>query len=78
MKILVRNLARTTQQQELYILFAAFGSVTECSLVLDKETGQSKGFGFIEMPDPKEAQIAIKKLNASMLAENKIRVKVAE
>ena len=50
MKILVRNLARTSKEKELYVLFAAFGSVTECTLVLDKETGESKGFGFIEMP----------------------------
>ena len=50
MKILVRNLARTTKEKELYVLFTAFGSVTECTLVLDKETGASKGFGFIEMP----------------------------
>jgi len=78
MKILVRNLARTTKQQELYVLFTAFGSVTDCSLVLDKETGESKGFGFLEMPNQLEAQDAIKKLNGSIFAKSKIRVKVAE
>jgi len=44
MKLLVRNLSRSTTEQELRILFSAHGSVTECSLVLDQETGNSKGF----------------------------------
>ena len=78
MKILVRNLARTSKEKELYVLFAAFGSVTECTLVLDKETGESKGFGFIEMPKTDEALAAIKKLNKSEFGKSKIRVKSAE
>jgi RNA recognition motif-containing protein len=78
MKILVRNLARTSKEKELYVLFSAFGSVTECTLVLDKETGESKGFGFIEMPKTDEALAAIKKLNQSEFGKSKIRVKSAQ
>ena len=78
MKILVRNLARTTTQAELRQLFEAHGAVQYCTLVLDKETGQSKGFGFVEMPKMGEAKAAIKSLNGEEVAGSKIRVKKAE
>ncbi|MGL5467415.1 MAG: RNA recognition motif domain-containing protein, partial [Shewanella sp.] len=54
------------------------GTVTECTLVLDQETGLSKGFAFVEMPDEKEAANAITALNQSTVDSSKIRVKVAE
>ena len=50
MKLIVRNLARTTTEDTLRDLFAAHGSVQSCSLVMDQRTGGSKGFGFVEMP----------------------------
>jgi len=78
MKILIRDLARTTTEQEIREMFEAYGSVQSCSLVLDKETGASKGFGFVEMPKPGEANAAIKSLNGKQVAGNKIRVKKAE
>ncbi len=78
MKLLVRNLARTTTEAELRAMFEAFGTVQSCTLVLDKETGSSKGFGFIEMPKPGEAKAAVKNLNYTDVAGNKIRVKKAE
>lgn len=78
MKLLVRNLARTTTEQEIQELFAAHGTVTECTLVLDKETGKSKGFGFVEMPDTKEAKLAKARLNDTRVSKNKIRVKFAQ
>jgi len=46
--------------------------------VLDKSTGKSKGFGFVEMPKPEEAELAIKNLNNKNVANKKIRVKEAE
>ncbi|WP_345795443.1 hypothetical protein [Vibrio sp. CAU 1672] len=49
MKLLVRNLARNTTEHEIRVLFSAYGTVTECNLVLDQETGLSKGFAFVEM-----------------------------
>lgn len=78
MKLLVRNLSRSTTEQELRVLFSAHGSVTECTLVLDQVTGQSKGFAFIEMPNESEAKAAISSLNLAEVAKNKIRVKAAK
>jgi len=78
MKLLARNLSRSTTEQELRILFSAHGSVTECSLVLDQETGKSKGFAFVEMPNESEAKSAISSLHETRVANNRIRVKIAQ
>ena len=59
-------------------MFEAHGVVQSCTLVLDKKTGSSKGFGFIEMPRPGDAKAAMKNLNGKDVAGNKIRVKKAE
>ena len=77
MKLLVRNLDRTSTQTELTNLFKVYGTVQSCSLVMDKESGASKGFGFVEMPNPGEAKAAMKNLNDSTLGNSKIRVKKA-
>ena len=58
-------------------MFEKFGSVQSCTLIIDKETGDSKGFGFIEMPNPGEAKAAMKSLNGNDVDGNKIRVKKA-
>ncbi|QIA66039.1 RNA-binding protein [Vibrio astriarenae] len=78
MKLLVRNLARTTTEQELRVLFSALGKVTQCDLVLDQETGQSKGFAFLEMPDEDEAKAALNSLNLTKVAKSTIRVKFTQ
>jgi len=78
MKLLVRNLSRSTTEQELRILFSTHGTVTECSLVLDQVTAKSKGFGFVVMPDEAEAKTALSTLHEIRVAKNKIRVKVAQ
>lgn len=78
MKILIRNLARTTTEAELRTMFEAHGPVQSCTLVMDKASGVSKGFGFIEMPKPGDAKAAIKHLNGKDVAGSKIRVKKAE
>jgi len=78
MKLLVRNLSRTTTEQEIRILFSTHGSITECSLVLDQKTGKSKGFAFVEMPNENEAKAAISALHETRVAKNKIRVKIAQ
>lgn len=59
-------------------MFVAHGAVQSCSLVMDKKTGISKGFGFIEMPKPGDARAAMKNLNGKDIAGSKIRVKKAE
>jgi RNA recognition motif-containing protein len=78
MKILVRNLDRLTTEEELKNVFQEFGAVQSCYLVIDREGGSSKGFGFIEMPKVGEAKAAIKNLNNKTIGSNKIRVKKAE
>ena len=78
MKLLIRNLARSTTEEELRLLFEAYGQVQSCSLVLDQKTKQSKGFGFVEMPKQGEAKAAMKVLNGEDVAGNRIRVKKAE
>ncbi|SHE69247.1 RNA recognition motif containing protein [Vibrio gazogenes] len=78
MKLLVRNLARTMTEHDIRVLFSAHGTVTECNLVLDQETGLSKGFAFVEMPDDNEAKAALKTLNLSSVAKSTIRVKLAQ
>ncbi len=78
MKLLIRNLARSTTEEELKILFGEYGTVQSCNLVLDKTTAESKGFAFVEMPKPGEAKAAMKILNGKNVADNKIRVKKAE
>lgn len=78
MKIMMRNLSRGTTEAELLILFKEYGDVQYCKLVLDKVTGKSKGFGFVEMPRAGEAKAAIKALNYLDIDGNKIRVKKAE
>ena len=78
MKILIRNLARTTTESELLSLFETHGTVQSCTLVLDKDTQLSKGFGFVEMPKVGEAKAAISTLNGTLIAGFKIRVKKGE
>ncbi len=78
MKLLIRNIARTTTEEELLSLFEAFGTVQSCDLVLDKETGQSKGFGFVEIPNLGDAKAAMKSINGNEIAGNKLRVKKTE
>lgn len=78
MKLLVRNLSRSTTEQEIRILFSTHGTVTECNLVLDQETGKSKGFAFVEMPNDNEANAALSALHETRVAKNRIRVKLAQ
>ena len=78
MKLIIRNLSRSTTVEELKALFEKYGAVQSCDLVLDKSTGESKGFAFVEMPKPGEARVAMKNLNNMDVADNKIRVKKAE
>ena len=78
MKLIIRNLARSTTEEEVKALFQEYGTVQSCDLVSDKTTGGSKGFAFVEMPKPGEAKAAMKNLNNMTLASNKIRVKKVE
>ena len=63
MKMYVGNLSFITSQSQLQSLFEPFGSVASASLVMDRETGRPRGFGFVEMPNDAEAKAAIAALN---------------
>ncbi|MFL0811341.1 MAG: RNA-binding protein [Agarilytica sp.] len=78
MKLLIRNLDRSVTEDELKKMFQEFGAVQSCNLVMDGDTGESKGFGFVEMPKAGEAKIAVKSLNYKTVGDAKIRVKKAE
>lgn len=78
MKILVRNMSREMTEAELLGLFKEYGEVQYCKVVMDRATGKSKGFGFVEMPRVGEAKVAIKGLNTRDIGGNKIRVKKAK
>ena len=77
MKLIIRNLDRSTTEEEVKSLFEGYGTVQSCDLVSDKTTGGSKGFAFVEMPKAGEAKAAMKNLNNTTVAEKKIRVKRA-
>jgi cold-inducible RNA-binding protein len=64
-KIYVGNLPFTATSDSLNEMFAKFGSVNSAKIVMDRDTGRSKGFGFVEMSSDSEAQAAIEKLNGS-------------
>ena len=78
MKLLVRNLDRSTTEKELNELFVDFGTIQSCTIIMDQSSGSSKGFGFVEMPKAGEAKAAMKNLNNKVVGSNKIRVKKAE
>jgi RNA recognition motif-containing protein len=63
MKMYVGNLSFKTTEQQLSDLFSEFGAVTSASLVMDRETGRPRGFGFVEMANDAEANAAMTALN---------------
>lgn len=76
-KLFVGGLPYAVTNDELKGMFDQFGEVLSASIVTDKFTGQSKGFGFVEMSDDNAAQTAIKELDGSEMNGRKIGVSVA-
>jgi RNA recognition motif-containing protein len=77
MNIYVSNLNYSTKVESLEQLFAGFGEVTSANIITDRETGRSRGFGFVEMTNDEEAQAAIEKLNETEFEGKTIGVNVA-
>ena len=77
MKLFVGNLSFQTTQQDLLNAFAPYGSVESVNVLTDRVTGQSRGFGFVEMSDRNEAQNAINALNGTELNGRAINVNEA-
>jgi len=76
-KIYVGNLPYSADQQELTNLFGQFGTVHSVNLITDRDTGRSKGFGFVEMASDSEALTAIQELNGQTLDGRKLTVNEA-
>ncbi len=76
-KLYVGGLAYSVTEKELEELFAAIGQVVSVAVIKDRDSGQSKGFGFVEMADEKDAQKAIKELNGKELSGRAIMVNEA-
>jgi RNA recognition motif-containing protein len=77
LKIYVGNLSFNTNDRGLQDAFAPFGEVTSAQVVIDRETGRSRGFGFVEMPTQTEAEAAIAGLNGQMLDGRQLNVNEA-
>jgi cold-inducible RNA-binding protein len=75
--IYVGNLDFQTTEEELRTAFAAYGQVDKVSIVTDRDTGQRRGFGFVEMTNNAEADKAIAGLNESMLGSRALSVNEA-
>ena len=76
-KIYVGNLNFATSEEELNNLFAQYGTVASASIVLDRYTGRSRGFGFVEMEDENAADAAVSALNGYELDGRALRVNEA-
>jgi len=77
-RIYVGNLPYSADNQQLIDLFSAYGEVVEATVVTDRDTGQSKGFGFVQMASDDAAHQAISSLNGTMLGNRTIRVNEAQ
>ena len=77
MRIYVGGLPYSTNSEGLRSIFAEKGEVSDATVVEDRSTGQSKGFGFVEMPNATEAQNAIKNLNGTNMGGRSLSVNEA-
>jgi RNA recognition motif-containing protein len=77
MNIYVGNLSYQMSEAELREAFAAFGQVSSVKILMDRETGRSRGFGFVEMPNQSEAENAIAQLNGKDLGGRALRINEA-
>src|ERR1041385_2935788 len=77
-KIFVGNLSFNTTENDLQDLFAAHGTVVEANLMMDRDSGRPRGFGFVSMSTPQEAETAIQALNGKSIDGRALTVNVAK
>ena len=77
MNIYVGNLSYSMSEDELRAAFAAHGEVSQVKILTDRETGRSRGFGFVEMPNHSEGETAINQLNGKDVGGRALRVNEA-
>jgi cold-inducible RNA-binding protein len=75
--IFVGNLSYQTSQEDLHAAFAAYGNVERVNIITDRDTGQARGFAFVEMSEPQAAQTAIDQLNGADLHGRTLNVNEA-
>jgi RNA recognition motif-containing protein len=78
MNIYVGNLPYNLTDEELHAAFARFGEVSSAKIIIDRDTGRSKGFGFVEMPDSTQAQAAIEEMDGQELGGRNVKVNEAK
>jgi RNA recognition motif-containing protein len=78
MNVFVAKLSPATTGQDLETLFGVYGEIVSAKVIFDKETGNSKGYGFVEMKNDNEAMAAIEALNNSEVDGRQIAVKEAK
>ncbi len=76
-KLYVGNMSYNTTENDLHDAFAAHGTVLEANLMVDRETGRPRGFGFVTMSTPEEAQKAIEGMNGATLDGRALTVNIA-
>jgi RNA recognition motif-containing protein len=77
-RLYVGNLAFSTSQEALHSAFSEFGEVVEAKLMIERETGRSRGFAFIEMASGDAARSAIEQMNGALMDGRPLRVNEAE
>ena len=78
MNIFVGNLAFSATEEDLRQLFEQYGTVEKAQIIMDRDTGRARGFGFVEMPDSREARAAIAGLQGKELAGRVVNVNEAK
>jgi RNA recognition motif-containing protein len=78
MQLYVGNLPYTISEDDLRQMFAAYGEVTRATIIKDRETGRSKGFGFVDMPEQGQGEAAINALNNADMKGRPLKVNVSE
>jgi len=78
MNIYVGNLPHATTESELKAAFSEYGSVSSAAIIKDRDTGRSRGFGFVEMPDSGEADSAVRGLNGREFGGRSLTVNEAK
>lgn len=78
MNIYISNLAFNVQDEDLRDFFTPYGEVTSAKVITDRETGRSRGFGFVEMSDEAASKKAIAELNGATVENRSISVSVAK
>lgn len=77
-KLYIGNLSFNATEEQLASACAQYGTVESCRIIMDRDTGRSKGFGFVEMSTPAEAQEAINNLNGNDFEGRQLRVNEAK